>query len=354
MKPWIIYGANGYTGRLIAREAVDRGLQPVLAGRNRQAVASLASELSLEHRVFDLDDPEATREGVRGMALVLHCAGPFSRTSKPMVDACLAERVHYLDITGEITVFQACHERHSEAREAGVVLFPGTGFDVVPTDCLAAMLARSLPDAVSLVLAFEAGGGPSPGTAKTSVEGLIQGGRVRRDGKIRSVPLAWKTRDIPFSDGPRHAMTIPWGDVYTAHVSTGIPDVEVFMAVPPATSKRLRKLRKFHWLLGLKPVGALLARRVGRQTRGPDESRRQSSGSKIWGQASNAAGRTVTGEIRGPNGYDLTADAAVTIVCKILDSSPEPGFQTPSKLLGADFVTELKGVSARVSPGEQA
>src|SRR5436305_15188118 len=106
-RPWMIYGANGYTGELAAREAVARGLRPVLAGRNARAVAELALELGLDSRAFALDDPAAAAHGVAGMAAVLHCAGPFVRTSRPMVDACLAAGAHYLDITGEIAVFTA-------------------------------------------------------------------------------------------------------------------------------------------------------------------------------------------------------------------------------------------------------
>src|SRR5207248_2478065 len=113
-KPWaaggtsemadlLIYGANGYTGSLIARTAVARGQQPVLAGRNAEALAALARELSLEHRTFSLDKPGAVEEGIEGVPVVLHCAGPFAKTFKPMADACLRRRTHYLDITGEVS-----------------------------------------------------------------------------------------------------------------------------------------------------------------------------------------------------------------------------------------------------------
>ena len=343
MSEWMIYGANGYTGELCAREAVARGLKPVLAGRREEAVAELASELGLDYRAFSLDDPDAVRKGLDGMALVLHCAGPFSATSEPMVDACLATGTHYLDITGEISVYQACHERDGEAREAGIMLMPGVGFDIVPTDCLAAMLKEKLPDATALTLAFEAGGGPSPGTAKTSFEGLTQGGRVRRDGELLEVPLAWRTRDIPFAEGARHGMTIPWGDVYTAYVSTGIPDVEVFLAVPPKVSTRVRRMNRWRWLLAAGPIKHLIMRRIERQTPGPDENRRAGTRSRIWGEVSNAAGKSVSGELHTPNGYDLTVDAAVSISARVLQAEDsESGYFTPSLYLGPQYVLELK------------
>ena len=350
MSEWMIYGATGYTGELCARDAVGRGLKPVLAGRREEAVSRLAGELGLEYRVFSLDDADSVRKGLEGMQLVLHCAGPFSETSKPMVDACLSTGTHYLDITGEISVYQACHERDEEARKAGIIVMPGVGFDIVPTDCLAAMLKEKLPDACELTLAFEAGGGPSPGTAKTSFEGLTQGGKVRRGGELIDVPLAWKTRDIPFAEGNRHGMTIPWGDVYTAYLSTGIPDVSVYLAVPPKVSARVRGMNKWRWLLSLGPVKRAVMRRIERKTPGPDENKRASTISRVWGEACNHAGRCVSGELHTPNGYDLTVDASVSIARKVLElESPEPGYYTPSLLLGGRYVLELKGVSVEFS-----
>ncbi|MFB3078859.1 MAG: saccharopine dehydrogenase NADP-binding domain-containing protein [Lysobacterales bacterium] len=264
---WIIYGANGYTGKLMAREAARRGLHPILAGRNEGAVSALAADLGLESRVFDLDDPQATLRGVEGCKLVLHCAGPFSTTSQPMIEACLAAGVHYLDITGEISVFQNAHLQADQARRTDIVLIPGVGFDVVPSDCLAASLVEALPAAIKLVLAFEAGGGPSPGTAKTTVEGLGMGGRVRRDGELLEVPLAWKSRTIPFAHADRSAVTIPWGDVYTAFVSTGIPDIEVYMAVSPGTITKMQRMRWFKPLLGLGFVQSFLKKQVENRVR---------------------------------------------------------------------------------------
>ena len=183
---WMIYGANGYTGKLTATESVRRGMRPVLGGRNGAAITQLAEELGLEFRIFSLDNPDEVRKALSGLKLVVHCAGPFSVTSQPMISACLDQRVHYLDITGEISVFANAHQQDGQARHADVVLLPGAGFDVVPSDCLAASLVEALClRQRSLQLAFEAAGGPSPGTAKTSVEGLGQGAmRIRRDGKL--------------------------------------------------------------------------------------------------------------------------------------------------------------------------
>lgn len=154
MRDFIIYGANGYTGALIAREAVRRGMRPILAGRRADSIAGLAGELGLQHRAFSLDTRAKLDDAIRGNALVLHCAGPFKHTSRPMADACLRVGTHYLDITGEEQVFEMLAARDAEAKAARVVLFPGVGFDVVPSDCLAAHLKRRLPSATRLALGF--------------------------------------------------------------------------------------------------------------------------------------------------------------------------------------------------------
>ena len=343
---WMIYGANGYTGEMAAREAAARGLKPVLAGRNRESIEALGVELGLPSRVFGLDDVQQAGQALQGMGLVLHCAGPFSATAAPMLEACLAVRCHYLDITGEIDVFAHCHAQHERAIAAGIVVLPGAGFDVVPTDCLAAMLARELPEAQSLVLAFEAGGGPSPGTAKTSVEGLGKGGCARIDGEVRQVPLAWKSRTFERDGEARCAMTIPWGDVYTAYVSTGIRNIEVYMGVPPATVKRLRRLRLLGPLLGWAPVQALLKQQVAKKVRGPSQQRRGKTGCVVWGELRDARGNEVKKILRTPNGYELTVTASLGIVARLLATdSPKSGFHTPSMLMGEDYVLTLPGVS---------
>lgn len=345
MASLLIYGANGYTGRLIARAAVRRGLAPVLAGRNAGELAALAAELGLPQRVFDLGDHAAVVRQLEGVDVVLHCAGPFSRTAAPMLAACLERRAHYLDITGEIDVFALCHRADARARERGIVVLPGSGFDVVPTDCLAALLKARLADAQALVLAFEAGGGPSPGTAKTSVEGLGQGGRARIDGVVRSVPLAWKSRTFVRGDKKRMAMTIPWGDVYTAYVSTGIGNIETYMVVSPKTIARLRWMRHLRPLLGLRPLQEFMKRRIERSNPGPSEQRRHDSGSYVWGEVRNAMGREVRLALSAPNGYDLTVTASLGIAERLLgEAAPPGGYYTPSLLMGADYVLTLPGV----------
>ncbi len=343
-RDWMIYGANGYTGELIVAEAVRRGLRPVLAGRNADGIRALAERYDLPARSFCLTDARTVESALSGIGLVLNCAGPFSATAQPMLDGCLALKAHYLDITGEISVFAHCHAQHERAVAAGVVVLPGAGFDVVPTDCLAAMLNRELPHGRELTLAFEAGGGPSRGTAKTSIEGLAGGGKVRRDGVLTDVPLAYKDRSFLKDGVPVSTMSIPWGDVYTAFVSTGIPNIETHMAMPPKTIARLRQLRRLQWLFGLGFVQNFLKGRVDKGRAGPDADKRARTGTHVWGEVLHASGKSLQLELVTPNGYDLTVTAALGIVEHLAARTPAGGYYTPSELMGADYVLSLPGV----------
>lgn len=343
-KKWMIYGANGYTGELIAREAKRRGLAPVLAGRGEGRVAGLARELGFEHRVFDLEDNHTISQNLQGISLVLHCAGPFSATSEPMIEACLLARAHYLDITGEISVFEHAQAQDARAKKAGIVICPGVGFDVIPTDCIAAALKAALPDATHLALGFDSRSGFSPGTAKTSVEGLGLGGRARIDGRISKVPMAWKVRKIRFGDEEKLAMTIPWGDVSTAWYSTGIPNIEVYIPVSERVVKSARLSNYVRPLLALSPVQNFMKKRIGKSVKGPNEAAREKLPTAVWGEVSNAAGQKKTARIKTANGYSLTVTGALAVSEYLLtQETVAGGAYTPSRLLGADLVTRLPG-----------
>lgn len=347
---WLLYGANGYTGALVAEEAARRGERPVLAGRREEAIRPLAERLGLAWRTFALDDPARIAEELRaaGARAVLLCAGPFSATSAPVVEACLRAGAHYLDITGEIAVLEACHARDAEARRAGVVVMPGVGFDVVPSDCLAASLKEALPDATHLELAFAATGAPSAGTTKTAVEGAGKGGAIRRDGRIVRVPHAWRTATVPFPGGSRLAVTIPWGDVSTAWYSTRIPNIEVYLAAPPRMIRGMKLLRLAAPIVALGPVERLIKRRVERTVTGPDEATRRAGRVELWGRVTNAAGRRVEGTLVTPEGYHLTMLTALECTRRVVAGGVGAGALTPSMAFGARFITEFERCELRV------
>lgn len=337
----LIYGANGYTGRLIVEECVRRGMRPILAGRRGAPLTGLAASHGLDVRVALLDDPAALQKMLHGVRVVLHAAGPFFRTSKPMVQACLANGAHYLDITGEIAVFEGCKAQHDKAKAAGIVILPGVGFDVIPTDCLAARLSEQLRGASLLELAFAGGGGFSRGTLKTMMLGAPQGGAIRRDGRIVRVPAAWKTQTIPFRDRPRTGVTIPWGDVSTAHWSTKIPNIHTYLALPPAAVRSMRIMRALSPLLAVPFVQRLLESQIDQRVDGPSATQRATARMQIWGRVTHADGRLVEGTAETPEGYRLTAMAAVESASRVLNSPPPAGYHTPSSAFGPGFLESL-------------
>jgi saccharopine dehydrogenase (NAD+, L-lysine-forming) len=347
---WMIYGANGYTGRLVAELAASRGQRPLLAGRDGAAVGQLAADLGLDHVVVDLRDETALRAALERVDAVAHCAGPFAVTSAPMVDACLATETHYLDVTGELPVFEAVLGRDADAAEAGVVLLTGAGFDVVPTDCLAGLLSAALPGATHLELAFRAPGGTSRGTATTGLAVTAAGGFRRVDGRLTPTPFGQPRRTVPFPSRPREAGAIPWGDIATAYHSTGIPNITVYGPVPVRGSASRAATAVVQRLLRYGFARSIAAGLVRRRVTGPSEQTRAVTGCEVWGEVRDAAGQTRTASLTGPNAYDLTADAvvraAVYLVAGAGPAGPiRRGAHTPATALGPDFVRELTGVN---------
>jgi short subunit dehydrogenase-like uncharacterized protein len=342
----LIYGSTGYTGRLIVAEALARGLRPTLAGRRADAVRAQGEAVGLEWRVATIEAPASLDSALAGASVVLHCAGPFAHTWRAMSDACFRARANYMDITGEIAVFEGLARRDAEARDAGIMLLPGVGFDVVPSDCLAAHLARRVPNAVRLSLAFRSLGGASRGTLSTMVANLGSPGAVLRDGKIIPVPSAWRTRSIDFGDGkPRDATTIPWGDVSTAFYSTGIRNVEVYMSMRPALRRAAIASRWLGPVLRTSIVRRILEARVRGGEPGPSERERERGVTLLWGEAVAVNGQRAEARLRCPNAYALTAQTAVHLAAKALNGQMRVGFQTPSRAYGADVILEIPGVT---------
>ncbi len=351
---FMIYGVNGYTGYHCAKEALKRGLQPIVAGRNQDRVSRVGSELNLPFRVFDLSPAEAAAKGLKGITAVLNCAGPFSATARPFLEACAATRVHYLDVTGEIEVFEYVHQQNERWKAAGIVTLPGVGFDVVPTDCMAALLKEALPDATRLRLAFKSKRGKlSPGTAKTMLEGFAKGCTVRRDSRPEQTLAGSITDTIPYPSGPALSVVIPWGDVSTAFYSTGIPSIEVYTAVPATQLQKIRSMRRFTPLLRWTWVQNLLKRRIERHVTGPDEAERTRDESELFGEVANDTGDCLSMTMVTPNGYSLTFDSAITAMQRVLAGAVEPGAKTPSMAFGSSFVLGLKGVRIIEGPEEK-
>jgi short subunit dehydrogenase-like uncharacterized protein len=351
MENFLLYGANGYTGELIVRYAKTHDLHPVLAGRSASAIESLALKYSLPFHVFDLTEKEKLLEALREVNLVLNAAGPFDSTAKPIIEACLETGTHYIDINGDISVFEMIKTFDDPAKKAGIMLLPGSGFDVVPTDCLARYLKNELPGAVSLQLAFATlGGGLSHGTATTMINKLGKGGMIRENGELVKKPLGHKGAWIDFKldDGTTKGifvMTIPWGDVATAFYSTAIPNIESYTGISRKIYYALKGQFLFNWLLRSGLVKNIARKRINNAPPGPSDEQRKKSRSLVWGKATDAKGNSVSHSFSGPDGYTMTMLACSIIVQKILDGNLKPGFQTPATAYGPDLLREIPGMA---------
>lgn len=344
MGNFLIYGSYGYTGELVVELAVQEGLRPLLAGRNEGKLKAQAGRYGLEYRVFRLEDTAALDAALREVDAVLHCAGPFVHTYRQMTEACLRTRRHYVDISGEIPGFEALASRDAEAKEAGVMLLPGAGFDVVPSDCLAAHLKKRLPSATHLRLFIRGvGAGVSRGTARSGIENMQRGGMVRRDGRLVQVPLGWKTAKADFGRGSVPTVSIGWGDVSTAYHSTGIRNVEVYMAVPRAVINSARAAGLLMPLLRTRPVKNLLKSLLKLSPPGPPEERRKGAFAIIVGEVTDETGGRAVSRLQTPEGYTLTALTTVEIMKRILAGDLAAGFQTPSQAYGPDFILGFEG-----------
>jgi short subunit dehydrogenase-like uncharacterized protein len=337
----LIYGAYGYTGELIAREAVDRGLDVVVAGRNGTKTRGVGVPLGVESRVFDAG---SAAEHLDDVDTLLNCAGPFVETYEPLVSACLETGTNYLDITGELPVFEAIAERDRDAEKAGVALLPGVGFDVVPTDCLAGHLHDRLQGATHLRVGFDAPTTVSGGTVASVIEHARHGGTIRHDGALTDEPIAADSRTIDFGNGPRNAVRVPWGDVSTAYYSTGIENVEVYAAMPETAATMVRLSAPIRRLLAVEPVKRAVQSIARRFASGPSEDERESGRAYVWGEVTDGD-RTLTSRLVTPESYALTVDAATTAAERFETADDPPtGYQTPTTAFDPAFVLGLDGV----------
>ena len=341
---FLLYGANGYTGKLIAKLAATYNLQPILAGRREAFIKPLADELQLPYRIIDLDNKTELENVLSSVKLVLHAAGPYAYTAKQMIEACLQTGVHYIDINGDIAVFEMLKKQDAAAKEKNIMVMPGVGFDVVPTDCLALQLKNKMPEATHLKLAFASiGGGLSHGTVITMADKIGEGGAVRENGKIVSKPLGQKGMWVDFGGKKLFVMTIPWGDISTAYTTTGIPNIEVYTGIAPKVYRALKFQWAFNWLLRTNFLRNIIRKKIKAKPAGPSDEQRQKSSSLVWGEVSHTSGEKITACISCFDGYTLTAHSSLLISKKILEGNFKSGYQTPAGCYGENLIMEIPG-----------
>lgn len=338
----ILYGSYGYTGKLIAKECKAKNLNVILAGRNREALQKQSEETGYPFEVLEIQDNKALTNLLLKGSLVIHSAGPFRHTAKLMADACLETKTHYTDITGEYEVFELLAGYDHKGKAAGITIMPGTGFDVVPSDCLALHLKNRLPSATHLQLAFTMSkGGLSRGTKKSMTEGLGNGGKIRENGSLVRIELGDKSREVDFGSFKTPTLCIPWGDISTAWRSTGIPNIEVYTGATPSMIKNAKRTRYINWFLRMQWVKKFMLKKIDKQKPGPSDEKRESGRSFLWGKVWDPSGKAVESRLETVSGYTLTAKTAVLIAEKILNGNFKAGYQTPAMAYGADLIMEI-------------
>jgi len=338
----ILYGSYGYTGKLIAKECQSKNLNVILAGRNKEALQKQSTETGFPFEVVNVTETDALKALLTKGKIVIHCAGPFRHTAQAMADACLETKTHYTDITGEYQVFELLASYDQKAKEAGITIMPGTGFDVVPSDCLALHLRNRLPAATHLQLAFAMSkGGLSRGTKKSMTEGMGDGGQIRTNGKLEHLALGAKSMEVDFGSFKTPTLCIPWGDISTAWRSTGIPNIEVYTGATKSMIKNAKRTRYINWLLRMSWVKKFMLKKIDKQKPGPSDEKRESGRSFLWGKVWDKKGNTAESRLKTVSGYTLTAKTAVLIAEKILAGNFKSGYQTPAMAYGADLIMEI-------------
>jgi short subunit dehydrogenase-like uncharacterized protein len=343
----MIYGAYGYAGALITEEAVRRGHRPVVAGRSADRLIPLAKRFGLDPLVIDLKDETTLAKAAAECSLVLHAAGPFAETSAPMVRACLSAGTHYVDITGEVQVFEEVFARDPEAKTKGITLLPGAGFDVVAGDCLAKYVADKVSEATRLDLAVAAMGRVSPGTARTMIQQFPRGMSVRREGRLMTSPFGEGARTIPFPGGVRQAVTATLGELAAVYWTTGIPTLTTYMVFPSPMIGLMRWTGPMlQRLLASDSIRRVAERGAKAVIRGPNAEARQKGRSSLWARASDEKGNAAEAWLETAEAYAFTAMSAVRCVEGVLKKHPTqgcPGACTPAGAFGAGFVLEIPG-----------
>lgn len=343
---WMIYGATGYTGKLIIEESLRRGHRPIIAGRNQSKINSLADRYGLEAKTFDLSDTAALDAAVKAVDLVFHVAGPFIDTAETMMQACIAGKTHYVDITGEAPVFKRCFELSEQAKTAGICLVSGIGFDVIPTDCLMAYLASQVPETETVEVAIAPKARPSPGTAKSALR-IIKSGTVdiREDGEITTRALFSIVKQVRFPSETKTIALAPIADVYTGYYSTGANNIRAYIAQPEITAKITAvSVPLIKYMLSSKWLLKQLEKTIDKRVKGPVESYRSVGEAEVWARAENAQGEYREGGLKTGEVYYLTSQLSVRFIENVLAVNPT-GSIAPAQLFSMSQLLDIEGIS---------
>ncbi|SCW78437.1 MULTISPECIES: trans-acting enoyl reductase family protein [unclassified Pseudomonas] len=319
MSTLLIYGAAGYTGRMAAERAKALGLRFEIAGRNHARLVALAAQLAVPYRVFDADADAAG--SLSGISVLLNFAGPFAHTAEPLMRACIKAGIDYLDITAEINVYRVAERLGAEAVSRNVMLLPGVGWDVVPTDSLAVHVAKRVEQPFALSIALQVPGSMSRGSAMSVSEIMGAGVLARVDGELVETPDA-TPRHFDFGEGPVLCVPLSFGDLVTGWHSTGIPNIAMFVHIAGDAF----------------PEGDL-----SQMPDGPTQAQREAHPARAVIEVVGVDGTIVRSVIETVNGYSYTPLAAVEAARRVLTGDRLAGFATPARVFGGGFAESIEG-----------
>jgi short subunit dehydrogenase-like uncharacterized protein len=360
-KPIAVYGATGFTGGLIARELKGRRADFLIAGRDRAKLGRLSAELGgVPTAAVSLDDRAGLREMLAGCSVVIACAGPFTLHGEPLVEAAVEAGTHYLDTTGEQGFIRTVFDRYGErAAEREVALGSGMGFDYLPGDMLAALVAGGMGPLEEIAIAYCVQGfSPTHGTALSGLEIMRGGDTVWSGGAWRPAPRGagggrWR---FPDPIGERRMLRYPAGEQITVprHVETErVRTLLNGMVVPPAAMPVAAAAMPLLGLALRTPLRGMTAALIKRLPAAPSESARKASRFTVACEAKGLDGRTRRGAVRGSDVYGLTARGLTHAALLCADPgynrqgalAPAQAFDPASFLDALDLAIEIETLS---------
>lgn len=338
---WMLYGATGVTGTLIAEEAVRRGHRPILAGRNAERLAQLGERLSLPWVDVGLDDKARLERAVSEVGAVLNAAGPFGATVRPLVQACLAAGTHYLDIAGEIPALQEVFSHDLAAKRRNVALVAGVGFGVTVGNSIAAHVAAQVANPTTLELAVKASNRlESAGAAKSVLSAIAGGGFAYRNGRLVPAKLGKGLKTLAFPDGESSILPVPSADLEAAFHATGIVNITAYAPFKPVAALFLPLIQ---WGISFPPIRHGIEAAIDRRQAPKASEAALVHVSYAWARASNEQGDEAEAWLELGEGYAFTSASSVRAVERVLNGDFS-GSLTPAQAFGADFVLGIEGV----------
>jgi len=337
----LVYGAYGYSAKLIINELLKHNVLPIIAGRNEKKLNDVSEKFGLEKRVFSIDNFESVKENLAGINTLLNCAGPFKFTAEVFINACIETKTNYIDITGEIPVLEFAWSKAKEAEDKGIVILPSAGFDVIPTDCLSKRLSEKFPNAEKLKIGIANQGGKiSRGTSLTTLEMMKEQGKERIDSRIVDVPIGRKSLRRKVGKFNFHGISIPWGDVSSAFYSTKIPNIEVYLYLPQFVLPLKKALPLFQKVLNKEKYFRKITNFIKKKIDGPNEHVRENSSAIILAEVSRGNKRLLEA-YKFMEGYKMTALGAAEIAIRVNNSELKSGAYTPSLAFGSSFMDKF-------------